>query len=208
MLVISLALTGCVEAKTSIHFDSPQRGLLTQHIQLSSQLTTAQGWLDQLERQARRMRGTVDRRSRQELDFAIPFNGARDLAQKFNQLFNASTPSGTASSPIAPSPIVTNFQVATSNLLLFDRTRITYDVDLSALGIQGDDGQMLLNAGNALDLVFATSGPWGRETVQTLQPGQQNHLKAAFWMPNPLGWGAAMIAGIVAAGTFYHRQTR
>ncbi len=203
MLLISLALTGCVDAKTSIHFDSPQQGLLTQHIQLSSQLTTAQGWLDQLERQARRMRGTVDRRSRQELNFAIPFHGARDLAQKFNQLFNAPTASGTTSPPIA-----TNFQVATSNLLLFDRTRITYDVDLSALGIQGDDGEMLLNAGNALDLVFATSGPWGRETVQTLRPGQSNHLKAAFWMPNPLGWGAVMIAGIVAAGTFYRRQTR
>jgi Protein of unknown function (DUF3153) len=203
LLLISLTLTGCVEAKTSIHFDNPQHGTLTQHIKLGSQLTTAQGWLNQLERQARRLGGKVDRSSRQELDLEIPFNGAWDLTQKFNQLFN------TAAQPGSNVPsIASNFRVSTSNLLLFDRHRINYDLDLSALGIQDENGQVLLNAGSALDLSFGVSGPWGREIVQTLQPGKNNHLQAAFWMPNPLGWGAAMIAGIVAAGTYYSRQTR
>jgi hypothetical protein len=223
LLLCSLALTGCVDAKTSIHFDNPQHGILTQHIKLGSQLTTAQGWLNQLERQARKLDGQVHRLSRQELDLEIPFNGARDLVSKFNQLFSTA-PAGSALGADVPA-IASNLKVSTSNLLLFDRHRITYDIDLSALGIQDDSGQVLLNAGNALDLAFGVSGPWGvgakrspagfnppaqkqaGEVVWALQSGQNNHLEAVLWMPNPLGWGAAMIAGIVVLGTYYSRKT-
>jgi hypothetical protein len=213
MLLVSLCLTGCMDAKTSIHFDSPQHGSLTQHIKLGSQLATAQGWLNQLERQARKLNSNVDRPSRQELNFTLSFNGARDLATKFNQLFNIQAGSDLPA-------ITSNLTVATSNLLLFDRHRVIYDLDLSALGVQGDQGEMLLNAGSGLDWSFGVSGPWGAgskrsnapshrsagEMVWTLQPGQKNHLEAVMWMPNPLGWGAALIVGIVTAGIYYDRQ--
>jgi hypothetical protein len=197
VLLVSLTLTGCVDAKTSIHFDRPQQGQLTQHIKLGSQLASAQGWLNQLEQQARRLHGQVDRVSRQELNFVVPFYGAQDLAKKFNQLFNLPGQSSAA-----------HLTVSSSNLLLLDRQRLTYDIDLSALGVQDDQGQMLLNAGSAINLAFDVSGPWGA-SLQRLQPGQKNHLEATLWMPNPLGWGALVIGALVFAGTYYNsRQNR
>jgi hypothetical protein len=194
VLLVSLTLTGCVDAKTSIHFDRPQQGQLTQHIKLGSQLATAQGWLNQLEGKARRLHGQVDRVSGQELNFVVPFYGAQDLATKFNQLFSFPEQSSSA-----------QLTVSSSNLLLLDRQRLTYDIDLSALGVQDDQGQMLLNAGSAIDLGFRVSGPWG-DRVFTLKPGQKNHLEAVLWMPNPIGWGALLIGALVFAGTYYSRQ--
>ncbi|MCU0552078.1 MAG: DUF3153 domain-containing protein, partial [Leptolyngbya sp. Prado105] len=46
----------------------------------------------------------------------------------------------------------------------------------------------------------------GKQLVWTLQPGQQNHIETAFWMPNPLGIGTALIFVIVAAGSFFKKQ--
>jgi hypothetical protein len=218
MLILSLSLTGCVDAKTSIHFDSPQHGQLTQHIRLGSQLANAQGWLNQVERQAKRLNGKVDRPSRQELNFTLAFNGAPDLATKFNQLFDTHSDSPN-SSEMATIP--SNLTVATSNLLLFDRHRLTYNIDLSSLGLQADNGDPLFDAGEALNWDFGVSGPWGTgsgrsnidsqkqssERIWALQPGKPNHIEAIVWMPNPIGWGTALIAGIVVAGTYYSRQT-
>jgi hypothetical protein len=211
MLMLALGLTGCLDADTQIQVASPHRGQIVQHIELGSQLAAAQGWLNQLESQARRLNGQVSRTSRNDVTLTVPFTNAIDLEQKFNQLF---TPPNNAASDLPP--IAAKLQVQTSNLLLLQRDRLIYDIDLTALGLQADDGEVLLNAGNGLDLKFGLSGPWGvggRNRQQTngntfwnLQAGQHNHIEATLWMPSPIGLGTAAIVGLGYAATYAERR--
>jgi Protein of unknown function (DUF3153) len=210
MLVLTLGLTGCLDAQTQIRFDSPQQGHITQQIHLGRQLTAAQGWLNQLETQAKRLGAQVNRPDRQTLSIALPFTNAQDLETKFNQL--VTPPTGMHDAPA----IAAHLQVTTSNFLLFQRDRLSYDVDLTSLGLQAADGTPLFNPGEALDLSFGVAGPWGAGgrlgqkinglTRWQLQPGQPQRIVATLWMPSPIGFGAAAIAGLVAAGTYYQRQ--
>jgi Protein of unknown function (DUF3153) len=210
MLVLTLGLTGCLDAQTQIRFDSPQHGQILQQIHLGRQLTAAQGWLNQLETQARKLGGQVDRPDRQTLSIALPFTNAQDLETKFNQL--VTPPPGANDMP----SIAAHLKVTTSNMILFQRDRLVYDIDLTALGLPAADGAVLFDPGKALDLSFGVAGPWGAGgragqkangiTRWNLQPGQTQQIAATLWMPSPIGWGAAAIAGIVAAGTYYQRQ--
>jgi Protein of unknown function (DUF3153) len=214
LLVLTLGLTGCLDAQTQITFDSPQSGQIVQRIELGSQLAAAQGWLNQLETQARKVGAKVQRPTRQSLAIVLPFTNAQDLETKFNQL--VTPPAGKASSQSDFPAIVAQLQVRTSNLLLLQRNRLIYDIDLTPLGVQGDDGNLLFNAGDSLDLNFGVAGPWGSggragqtsggQTQWHLQPGQPNHIEATLWMPSPLGLGAAAIVGLVIGGTAYQRQ--
>jgi hypothetical protein len=210
MLLLTLGLTGCLDAQTGIQFASPHHGQIVQRLELGSQLAAAQGWLNQLETQARKLGANVQRPSRQSLTIALPFTTAQDLETKFNQLV-----SPPASSDIPP--LAAHLQVTTSNLLLLQRDRLVYDVDLTALALPGTDGKPLFDPGSSIDLSFGVSGPWGAggrspnqksggQTRWSLQPGQQNHIEATLWMPSPIGLGAAAIAGLVAAGTYYQRR--
>jgi hypothetical protein len=219
LLVLTLGLTGCLDAQTQIRFDSPQHGQIVQQIHLGSQLAAAQGWLNQLETQARKLGGQVQRPDRQTLSIALPFTTAQDLETKFNQLV---TPPAGASDDLPPmasgrsKTIAAHLQVTTSNLLLLQRDRLVYDIDLTALGLQAPDGSVLFDASQGLDLGFGVAGPWGAGgrlgqkangiTRWNLQPGQTQRIVATLWMPSPIGLGAAAIAGLVVAGTYYQRQ--
>ncbi|MBE9029470.1 DUF3153 domain-containing protein [filamentous cyanobacterium LEGE 11480] len=214
MLVLAVGLTGCLDSQTSIKFDSPHRGQVVQKIQLGSQLAAAQGWLNNLESQARKLDATVKRPSRQELAITIPFTNAKDLETKFNQL--VSPPQGSTAQASGLPDIQAHLQVKTSNLLLLQRDKLIYDIDLTALGLQSDDGDVLFDAGSGLDLNFGVTGPWGAggpasqkqagQSIWSLKPGQPNHIEATVWMPSPIGLGAAFIVGLVAAGTYYNRN--
>jgi hypothetical protein len=141
---------------------------------------------------------------------ALPFTNAQDLETKFNQL--VTPPAGASDLPT----IAAHLKVTTSNLILFQRDRLVYDIDLTALGLPAADGAVLFDPGKALDLSFGVAGPWGAGgragqkangiTRWNLQPGQTQRIVATLWIPSPIGWGAAAIAGIVAAGTYYQRQ--
>jgi hypothetical protein len=213
MLMLTLGLTGCMDAQTNIHYASPNAGTIVQHIKLGSQLTTAQGWLNALESQARRLDGKVQRPSRQELNVTIPFYNGADLERKFNQLLNPPQPKGSDLPAIAA-----KLRVNTSNLILLQRHHLVYDLDLSALGVQDEDGELLLDAGSALDMSFGVTGPWGAGgrgaqkqpggSLWRLQSGQPNHLEANLWMPSGLGLGSAAIVGLVVAGTYYSKQVK
>jgi hypothetical protein len=213
--VLGLALTGCVEDRVGIQFDSPQGGQITQHLHLDNQMASAQGWLNGLERRARKLGAMVDRGDRTSIDLALPFESAADLEQKFNTLFadqagDANTPSFTS-----------HLQVKTNNLLLLERRHLIYELDLTSLGIQGNDGNLLLDPGEGLDLAFGVSGPWGAnkgkrpkgafspeahreggELLWQLEPGQVNHIEAVLWMPSPIGLGTLAIVGLVVGGRY------
>jgi hypothetical protein len=212
--IVSLALTGCVEDRVGIQFDSPQGGQITQHLHLDNQMASAQGWLSTLERRANKLGALVDRGDRSSLDIALPFTSAADLEQKFNTLF------GPQKNDTMPS-FTSHLQVKTNNLLLIERRHLIYDLDLSSLGIQSSDGNLLLDPGAGLDVTFGVSGPWGAnkgrrppsafspearrsggDLLWQLEPGRVNHIEAVLWMPSPIGLGALAIVGLVMGGRY------
>ncbi|MGI0492235.1 DUF3153 domain-containing protein [Alkalinema pantanalense CENA528] len=227
LCLVCLCLTGCVDYQLGIAFDSPNQGTVTQKIHLEGLGTAAaQSWLSQLEVQTRQVRGQIKRLSRQDVEIAIPFSSAKDLEQKFNQFFTPSANTQATDSATLPE-IISNLQVKQSNLLLFERDRLAFDVDLTALSLPETDSDTLLNPAEIFDLSLGVTGPWGaggqrstpiskgvndsskdgkKGATWQLQPGKKNHIEAVVWMPMPLGWGTVLIAGLVAGGLYYRKR--
>lgn len=225
LLLLCLITSGCVNYDVGIKFDSPNRGAIVQQIQLDDRLSTftsgaAQSALNNIEQRVRRLNGKTRRLSNQAIEITIPFSGSRDLATKFNRFFSDAGTKSTASD--LPN-IDSKFTVRQGNFLFFERTRLIYDVDLRSLGIAAPDGSVLIDPKSILNLQFRLETPWGarslkteaaipdrrdpKQLVWTLQPGQQNHLEAAFWMPNPLGIGTVIVIGIVSVGIYLKERS-
>lgn len=224
---LSLLLSGCVDYQVGVTFDNPNQGKLVQHIQLSDQLTAlnnqaAQQWLDNFERRTRKLQGRVQRVSRQELWVTIPFSTGAELATKFNQFFQPTAEKpGKAAASIAGLPeLQSQMKLVQNNLLLWQRARLVYDLDLRSLSLGTSESGSLLNSDTLLDLEFSLTTPWGARSVDVanalqpknrrrghqlvwqLKPGRVNHLEAVFWMPSPLGFGTVAIAVLVLGGVY------
>ena len=99
-----------------------------------------------------------------------------------------------------------------NNWLLFERNRLELDVDLRALGILSNQGNIIISPGSLVDIDFGLQTPWGSRDLTTtaeqsenravwhLQPGEINHLDAVFWTPSFLGWGTLAIILLTIAG--------
>ncbi|MBW4656344.1 MAG: DUF3153 domain-containing protein [Kaiparowitsia implicata GSE-PSE-MK54-09C] len=217
-----LGLTGCIRYDVGINYASQTRGEIVQHIRLGEQLSAfdggnARAWLSSLEQRAKQLGGRVRRLSPTELRVTIPFNNGKELEQKFNQFFSAPASSEDAVSEVTPTlpNISSRLSLQESNLLLVQRDRLVYDLDLRSLAVLTTEGAVLVSPGALLDLEFSLTTPWGATIApDSLQPqtvwrnhltwrmasGQVNHLDIIFWMPSPLGIGALIIAGFVALG--------
>jgi len=222
ILIAALFLSGCVKYDVGIHYDGQNHGEIVQHVRLSDRLTNfsdaAQDWLRSVEQRTKQLGGRVKRLSNQELLVRIPFNNGADLEAKFNQFFQAETePSVSDSNPELDLPKVTSHLAFTeSNLLLLERNRLSFDVDLRSLGVLSANGNLLVSPGSLIDLEFSLNTPWGARSVNsssealrqgsqltwTLKPGEVNHLEAVFWIPSPLGIGTVAIALFVMGGSF------
>lgn len=225
ILVASLLLSGCVQSDLSIQFDSPYRGAIVEHIHLGERLSrlnaaTAESWLANLEEQAKQLQGKTRRLSEHDISITIPFTNAGDLETKFKKLSQAiaptsPTPATESNLPATPSQL----KLTQSNFLVLMRNHLRYDLDLRSLGVRSDQGELLVSPGSLVDLEFRLQTPWGSRSLRTpsllqpvpppaatsglawkLQPGQQNHLEAVFWLPNPLGIGAIAITLLVLGG--------
>lgn len=227
VMVASLLLAGCVDYDLDVSFESPNRGAIAQSIKLGEQFTklspeSAQEWLNSLERRAKQLEGKSQRISDTELKVTIPFYYGAEFEQKFNQFFNSTEngkqPDAVTSNTNLPE-IKSHLSLKQNNLLLLQRNRLSYDLDLRSLSLVASDGSIQVDPGSLLDLEFRLSTPWGARSVAKgekaikpesqnkghqliwhLQPGKINHLEAIFWLPNPLGIGAVIIALFVAAG--------
>ncbi|HEY9663337.1 MAG TPA: DUF3153 domain-containing protein, partial [Allocoleopsis sp.] len=112
-------------------------------------------------------------------------------------------------------------QIQTRNLILWKRHHLQYDLDLRSLSVIPDADNaatLLVNPKDLLNLEFtlnttdgaqslsSTLSPTvrrqGKQLVWSLQPGEVNHLEAIFWVPSPLGIGAAIIVALVLGGMF------
>ncbi len=229
MLFASLVLSGCVKSEVGINVESPNRGTIVQHIRLDERLTsvnsgTAQKWLDGIEERVRRIQGKTRRLSNQEILVTIPFGNGRELETRFNEFFSpVANPNRSTRKEFDLPKLKSHLKVQEGNFLLLERQHVIYDLDLRSLGILAPDGSLIASPGSLLELEFGLTTPWGarsitrkdgtaiaarregKQLIWTLQPGQSNHLEAAFWLPNPLGIGTVAIVAIVAGGIYLRR---
>jgi hypothetical protein len=226
-------LTGCVRYEVGVNFEDQHHGAIVQHIRLGQQLTTlstaeATKWLNSIERRATQLQGKSDRISPQEIIVTIPFGNGRELAQKFNEFFKSDASSPTQSLTTENLDLVqleSEMAVKQSNWLLVERNLLDLNVDLRALGVLSNQGNIIVSPGSLIDLEFVLNTPWGarslvgenvltpdvgesnRQLIWHLQPGQINTIKVAFWLPNLLGLGTIAIAILMVIG-FYLKYKR
>lgn len=227
MLLAALLLSGCVQYDVGVNFASPHRGEIVQHIKLGERLTSFSGesarqWLSSIEQRSRQLQGKVKRISAEEITVRIPFNNGAELEQKFNEFFNpVSQKNTTADTTEELAKITSKLDLQQNNFLLLLRNRLRYDLDLRSLSLIASNSNVLVSPSSLFDLEFQLNTPWGsrsvekvdsaiapentqnrQQTVWKLQPGQLNHVEAVFWMPNPIGIGAVVIALFIAGGIF------
>ncbi len=227
LLVIALMTSGCVNYEVGVNFDSPNRGAIVQNIRLNDRLMSfssgaAQTWLTSIEARVRRLQGKTRRLSNQEILVTIPFNNGQDLQKKFNVFFSSEPDKKSQSKKTVELPNFTSkLSLRQANFLLLERTKFSYDVDLRSLGLTASDGSVLVDPSSIINLEFKLNTPWGarsiakksiparregHQLVWTLQPGQNNHLEAAFWMPNSLGIATLFVIAIVGVGVYLKNQ--
>ena len=227
ILVAFLLLSGCVRDDVDLSFRDANHGTLTQHIRLSSKLVgisqvAADLWLEKLSEQTAQMGGKAQHPSEREWVLTMPFNNVQDLGQKFKQFQGLVDRQSGQSSGLKP---VSNLQITTNNLIIWQRHHLSYDLDLRSLGVLPNvknTATVLIDPKDLLVLEFELKTPWGarlpkvvaadtlspkvcrkgRQLVWMLKPGAANHLEAVFWLPSSVGIGSAIIVGLVTIGMF------
>lgn len=232
-LVILLAaglLSGCVNYDVGVNFEGVHRGKFVQHIKLEERLTNfsstqVQDWLKSIERRAKQLNGKTKRISNQEIVVTIPFSNGKELESKFNQFFNPITPKNTAAKDKTALDLPkfdSKVHLNQGNFIFWQRTQLSYDLDLRSLGVVSNNGNVVVSPGSLLDLRFSLETPWGASSIEntenaiapevdhqghtllwTLKPGQINHLEAVFWLPSPLGIGTLLIVLAVLGGYYW-----
>lgn len=222
-------LSGCVQYDVGLNLENAHRGEFVQHIKLEERLTNfssdqLQNWLQSIERRAKQLDGKTKRVSKEELVVTIPFSSGQELESKFNQFFNPVEQKKSDSQAVANLKLPqfdSKFRLNQGNFIFWQRSHLSYDLDLRSLGVLSENGNVIVSPGSLLNLQFSLSSPGGARSIEkdansitpevydnghklvwTLQPGQLNHLEAVFWLSSPLGFGTLLIVLFVLAG-FY-----
>ena len=192
LLFCCTMLMGCVDYQLGVNLDGPNQGSITQTIHIANETNpTARALLNQIQQQTRSVQGRYQVVSKQDVSVTIPFHTVKELESKFNRFFVVDE-DGEDSDTTLPT-IISNLSVTQGNALLFEHDRLSFDIDLSALAINGTEG--FVDPGQLFNLGLTVNG-----TAWDLKPGQKNHIETALWLPMPLGFGALVIAAIVAGG--------
>ncbi|MEM6610667.1 MAG: DUF3153 domain-containing protein [Cyanobacteria bacterium P01_C01_bin.72] len=226
-LVLGLAtlLTGCVDYDVGVNFATPYSGEITQHVQVSPQLSAlapkdTKKWLNSLEKRSHKLEGKVKKLNDQELLLTIPFGNGAELAQKFNQLFQTSViPNATI--PLEERELIklnSQVKIAQSNLVFVERNYLDLAIDLRALKMLTAQERIIINPDSLVNLEFQLTTPWiahsisdgdnlqpqenplRKSLIWQLNPGEINHIQAVFWLPSPIGIGAAAIILLMILG--------
>jgi Protein of unknown function (DUF3153) len=218
ILCLATLLTGCVDYQVGVNFATPYSGEITQQIKVSDQLSNlapneTKKWLHSLEKRSRKLEGKVKKLNNQELLLTIPFGNGAELAEKFNQLFQTNIlPNATIPKEKADL-IKLNSQVSIhqSNLVFVERNNLDLAIDLRALKVLTQQDKIIINPDSVANLKFQLTTPWIAHSISNadrlqptknplqkgliwqLNPGEVNHIEAVFWLPSPLGIGAAVI---------------
>ena len=225
ILCLVTLLTGCVRYDVGVNFDHPQHGTIVQYIKIGEQLTSlsqseARKWLSSIEERSRILHGKVKKLNAQEVVVTIPFGNGKELTDKFNQFFHTDRDTDTAivSNKVDLVKLDSEINLQQNNLVFFERNNLELTIDLRALGVLSNQGKIIVSPGSLIDLEFQLKTPliahnisgennlepipnaFKKGLVWQLQPGQINHIEAVFWLPSPLGIGAAVIILLMIFG--------
>lgn len=232
ILCLATVLTGCVDYKVGINFATPYSGEITQHVTVRDQLSTlapkdTKKWLNSLEKRSRKLDGKVKKLNDQELLLTIPFGNGAELAEKFNHLFQTSIVPNATIPPDKVELIKLNSEVSLhqSNLIFLERNSLDLAIDLRALKVLSQQERIILNPDSVAEIELQLTTPGvvrsisnannlaptkntlNHALVWQLSPGEINHIEAVFWLPSPLGIGAAIIIILMILGyVIKHRR--
>ncbi|MGK7938620.1 MAG: DUF3153 domain-containing protein [Crocosphaera sp.] len=231
LLSFLVCLTGCVRYDVGVNFYEQHRGEIVQHIRLAEQLTSlskteANQWLNSLENRAKKLHGKAKKISDEEIIVTIPFSNGQELADKFNHFFNPNY-SKIASGLKVENPelvqLKAEMSVKQNNWLFLERNKLNIDVDLRALGVLSNQGNIIISPGSLVDLEFALNAPYWLKNIDKnddlksqsnlektqltwkLEPGQINTIETSFWVPSYLGIGTVIIIAFILLG-FYAKH--
>lgn len=231
LLSLLTVLTGCVRYDVGVNFYEQHHGEIVQHIRLAQQLTSlskteANQWLDSLENRAKALQGKTKKVSDEEIIVTIPFSNGQELTEKFNRFFNPNTSKITSGLKVENPELVqlkAEMSIKQSNWLFLERNKLNIEVDLRALGVLSNQGNIIVSPGSLVDLEFVLNAPWRVKNVAKngildsesnpektqvtwkLQPGQLNTIETSFWVPSYLGIGTVIIIGFILLG-FYAKH--
>ncbi|PZO34184.1 MAG: hypothetical protein DCF17_20785 [Shackletoniella antarctica] len=189
LLVLPLALSGCLRYDLTLRFDHQTHGQISQTIDLSERgaalaQPTLEPWLEALQVRSRPLGGQLSQ-GPQTVTLTVPFGTAADLGDRFQQLFADAAPAVAA--PVTdpdvfsverpkedrPKDRPTYLQLPgfgqvpfalaldQTNWLLASRTHLTYSLDLSQFPLESPrPGNEPAEAAWA-DLRFRLQVPWG-----------------------------------------------
>lgn len=227
-----MSLTGCVRYDVGINFNSPHNGKIVQQIKIGQQLdnldrSDVKKWFNSIESRAYQLQGQVKKPNSEELLVTIPFNNGKELATKFARLFHSTIPVTSAIATDEDPDLIkldSQINLRQNNLIFLERNSLDLIVDLRALELLAHQGKIEIESDRLIDLEFRLNTPWiayailgddklqpipdpSQQLVWHLQPGKINHLKAVFWLPSPIGIGAAAIIVLMILG-FYLKYQR
>ncbi|MEC4892724.1 MAG: DUF3153 domain-containing protein [Oscillatoria sp. PMC 1051.18] len=227
VLCLVTLLTGCVNYDLGVNFNGSHQGTITQRIKLGEQLTSfsladSQQWLNSVEQRAQQLGGKARQLSQQEVVVSIPFNNVEELETKFNDFFNPENNQKYNSARTKALDLVklnAVMQANSNNFLLFQRNHLRLTIDLRALGVIAEKGNVVISPDTLVEIDFRlrSSGKirtistanngivpevtrQGNELVWQLQPGQINYIEAVFWLPDYLGLGTVAIMLLILLG--------
>ncbi|MEM7761426.1 MAG: DUF3153 domain-containing protein [Cyanobacteria bacterium P01_A01_bin.40] len=225
VLCLATLLTGCVDYDVGIKFTTPYSGEIMQHVKVSDKLTNlapsdTKQWLNSLEKRSRQLNGKVQKLNAQELLLKIPFGNGAELAQKFNQLFQTSILPNATIPKEQVDLIELNSQVSIQqrNLIFMERNRLDLEIDLRALAVLSQQDKIIIDPDSIANLEFQLTTPWIAHSISQagnlqpikntlkpglvwqLHPGEVNQIAVIFWLPSPIGIGAAVIVLLMILG--------
>lgn len=211
LLGCMLLLTGCLQYDLDVQFDSQTHGQLVQQLHWrGGEIAADPQWSQTLQRLRDRtaaVGGTTTFPDAQTLTIAIPFHNGDDLETKFNQFFDPSV-ADTPLTLFGREPVSAHLSLHQGNWLgvIFNHVTIRFDLtavpDLTATGLPLLQGQQLLTGQVSVTAPWVRSLAGNFEPSQSwaLLPGEVNEIEADFWVPSPIGIGAAAIALLVLIG--------
>lgn len=205
LLWLPLLLSGCLRYDLTLRFDHHTHGQIVQTIDLSDRgaalaQPTLEPWIDELKARSRPLGGQLSQ-SPQTVTLTVPFGTARDLTDRFQQLFstpelatdpnqakafNLGGPNPTYLQLPGWGPVPFELGVEQTNWVFVSRTHLTYTLDLHDLPINGPiNGEDAATTPWA-DLRFRLRVPWGLTQLSpAATPPLSQDATGAVWQLQP-----------------------
>ncbi|PSN15058.1 hypothetical protein C7293_08985 [filamentous cyanobacterium CCT1] len=210
LLWLPLLLSGCLRYDLTLRFDHHTHGQIVQTIDLSDRAAalaqpTLEPWLEELRARSRPLGGQL-RQAPQTVTLTVPFGTARDLSDRFQQLFAAApdltqpednpvaslTVTDSSALPAGSTylqlpgwgPVPFELGLEQTSWVFVSRTHLTYALDLSDLPVRGS-----INGEDTpawADLRFRLQVPWGlAQLAPTATPPLSQDATGAVWQLQP-----------------------